>query len=49
MSDEESREKLKGKMKQIKSKFRKMKREFHRAILANYEDETSVGYGQKPR
>ena len=38
MLDEESREKLKGKMRQLKSKLKK-EREFHRAMLANYEDE----------
>ena len=39
MLDEESREKLKIKMKQLESKLKK-EREFHRAILDNYEDET---------
>ena len=39
MLDEESREKLKGKMKQLKSKLKKG-REFHMAILASYEEET---------
>ena len=37
--DEDSREKPKGKMKQLKSKLKK-EREFYMAILANYEDET---------
>ena len=39
MLDEESRGKLKCKMKHLKSKLRK-EREFHRAMLTNYEDET---------
>ena len=39
MLDEESREKLKGKMRQLERKLNK-EREFHRAILTNYEDET---------
>ena len=37
--DEESREKLKGKMKQLKNKLNKEK-EFHSAMLVFYEDET---------
>ena len=37
--DEESMENLKGKIRQVNSKLKK-KREFHMAILANYEDET---------
>ena len=37
--DEESREKLKGKMRQPESELKK-EREFHMTILANYEDET---------
>ena len=36
--DAESREKLKGKLKLLESKLKKEK-EFHRTILANYEDE----------
>ena len=39
MLDEESREKLKGKQKQLENKLKK-EREFHRTILVNYEDET---------
>ena len=35
--DEENREKLKGKLKCLESKLKK-EREFHRTILANYED-----------
>ena len=44
--DEESREKLKGKMRQLEIKLKK-EREFHRAILANYEDE-QCGTWRKP-
>ena len=37
--DEESREEIKGKMKQLESKLKK-EREFNQAMLANYADET---------
>ena len=37
--DEESREKLRGNIKQLESKL-KREREFHSTILGNYEDET---------
>ena len=39
MLDEDSQEELKGKIKQLESKL-KSKREFHSAMLGNYEDET---------
>ena len=39
MLDEESREKHRGKIRQLQSKLKK-EREFNRAILANYMDET---------
>ena len=39
MLDEKSREKLKGKIKQLESKLKK-EREYHRAKLDNYEDDT---------
>ena len=39
MLDQESREKFKGKIWQIENKLKK-EREFHRATLANFEDET---------
>ena len=39
MLDEECRDKLKGKISQIKNKLKK-ERKFYRAILANYKDET---------
>ena len=36
---DENRKKLKGTIRQVRNKLKK-EREFHRAILANYEDET---------